>query len=134
MAVSGVRHAALDIGHDREGRIHQHDAGHHGGIEMIVDLRRDSASYGKWFGTELSAENGLIMWIPPGFAHGFCVLGYEPTDVVYKVDVSYNPKNEVGIHYADSDLNIKWPISKPIVSARDEGLSSFKEFAKINVF
>ena len=65
------------------------------------------------------------MWVPAGFAHGFCVVGDEPADVVYKVDAPYNPRGEGGLHWADPDLAIQWPVENPIVSARDERLGSF---------
>jgi len=66
--------------------------------------------------------------VPVGFAHGFCVLGDDPADVLYKVDASYNPAGEAGIHWADRDLAIAWPLSQPILSARDDKLGTFANY------
>jgi dTDP-4-dehydrorhamnose 3,5-epimerase len=96
--------------------------------DVAVDLRPHSQSYGKWYSAELSAENGRLLWIPSGFAHGFCVLGDEPADVQYKVDAFYNPKMEFGIRWDDPDLQIPWPIKNPIVSERDSALPSFADY------
>lgn len=96
--------------------------------DVAVDIRPASPTFGKSFGIELSDENGLLLWIPAGFAHGFCTLGDDPADVLYKVDAPYRPAGEGGLHWADPDLAIAWPIRDPIVSARDEKLSSFAEY------
>jgi dTDP-4-dehydrorhamnose 3,5-epimerase len=96
--------------------------------DVAVDIRADSPTFGKSFGVELSDENGRLFWIPAGFAHGFCVLGDEPADVLYKVDASYNAAGEGGIHWADSELAIAWPVSSPVVSNRDEWLDSFATY------
>lgn len=96
--------------------------------DVAVDIRPDSPTFGNSYATELSDENGRLLWIPAGFAHGFCVLGGEPADVLYKVDASYNAAGEGGIHWADPDLGIAWPLSSPIVSKRDEWLQSFATY------
>jgi dTDP-4-dehydrorhamnose 3,5-epimerase len=98
--------------------------------DVVVDVRKSSKTFLKHFGIELSAQNGRLLLIPAGFAHGFCVMGDEPADVLYKVDTFYNPKDEGGIIWNDSDLNIHWPVSDPIISARDDQLLSAREFAK----
>lgn len=90
--------------------------------DVCVDLRKNSPSYGKHVGVELSDVNGLLLWVPAGFAHGFCVLGDTPADLLYKVDAPYSPKTEGGIHWSDPDLAIQWPLSNPMVSPRDQGL------------
>jgi dTDP-4-dehydrorhamnose 3,5-epimerase len=72
--------------------------------------------------------NGRLLWIPPGFAHGFCVLGDEPADVLYEVDAVYDPSGEGGIRWNDPDLALDWPISDPTVSARDMVLPTFAEY------
>jgi dTDP-4-dehydrorhamnose 3,5-epimerase len=95
---------------------------------VAVDIRADSPTFGTSYATELSDENGHLLWIPAGFAHGFCVLGDEPADVIYKVDSSYNATGEGGIHWADPDLAISWPVPNPIVSKRDEWLESFATY------
>jgi dTDP-4-dehydrorhamnose 3,5-epimerase len=96
--------------------------------DVAVDLRPDSPTFGKSACVELSDWNGRLLCIPTGFAHGFCVLGDEPADVLYKVDAAYNPHGEKGILWSDPDLAIDWPIANPIVSARDQHLSSFAEY------
>jgi dTDP-4-dehydrorhamnose 3,5-epimerase len=96
--------------------------------DVAVDIRPDSPTFGKSYGIELSDENGQLLWIPAGFAHGFCVLGDEPADVLYKVDARYNAQGEGGIHWADPALAIAWPIPRPTVSRRDEWLDSFASY------
>jgi dTDP-4-dehydrorhamnose 3,5-epimerase len=98
--------------------------------DVVVDIRKDSPTYGKWESVELSDENGLVLWVPGGFAHGFCVLGNEDADVIYKVDTPYSPKTEGGISFSDPDLKIHWPVSNPIVSGKDQILSSFADYQK----
>ncbi|MEO5969567.1 MAG: dTDP-4-dehydrorhamnose 3,5-epimerase [Bdellovibrionia bacterium] len=98
--------------------------------DVAVDIRHESKTFGKSFGLELSDENGLLLWIPAGFAHGFCVLGDEPADVLYKVNALYNPKTEAGIKWDDSDFAIKWPVPNPIISERDQKLPSFNDFRR----
>ena len=102
--------------------------------DVVVDIRKISPTFGKWEAIELSAENGRLLWVPAGFAHGFCVLGNESADVMYKVDTPYSPKTEGGILYSDPSLNIKWPIEQPIVSGKDQVLSSFSNYAQSPVF
>lgn len=96
--------------------------------DIAIDIRPQSKTFGKHFSLELSDENGLLIWIPGGFAHGFCVLGEEPADVLYKVDIPYDPKTEGGILWSDPDLHIQWPVKDPIISERDQQLPSFKNF------
>lgn len=103
-------------------------------LDILVDLRRNSPTYGQHIALELTDINGKLVWIPPGFAHGFCVLGSEPADVLYKVDQLYNPKSEGGIHWADPYLAINWPIPHPIISARDNLLPSFAAYQLNGVF
>ncbi len=96
--------------------------------DVAVDISPDSPTYGQHYGVELTGENGILFWIPVGFAHGFCVLGEEPADMLYKVSGPYNPKGEGGIRYDDPELSVPWPIENPQISARDEGLMSFAEY------
>lgn len=96
--------------------------------DVAVDVRPDSPTFGQHYGVELSDANGQLLWIPPGFAHGFCVLGDEPADVLYKVDALYNPAGEGGIRWDDPELAVPWPVANPTVSARDEKLPSFAEY------
>lgn len=97
--------------------------------DVVVDIRPGSQTFGGHAAVELSDMNGRLLWVPAGFAHGFCVLGDEPADLLYKVNAPYEPKTEGGIHWNDPQLGIQWPITSPAVSARDAGLSSFAEYA-----
>jgi dTDP-4-dehydrorhamnose 3,5-epimerase len=97
-------------------------------FDVCVDIRPTSPTFGKTFEIELSSDRGLLLWIPTGFAHGFCVLGNEPADVIYKVDAYYNPASESGILWSDADLKIKWPLANPIVSKKDQQLQPFSLF------
>ena len=96
--------------------------------DVAVDIRPDSPTFGKYFGVELSDENGKLLWVPGGFAHGFCVLGDRPADLLYKVTSGYNPQGEEGIAWDDSDIAIKWPVAEPVISDRDKDLISFAEY------
>jgi dTDP-4-dehydrorhamnose 3,5-epimerase len=96
--------------------------------DVVVDIRTDSPTFGRSYGVEIDDVNGLLLWVPAGFAHGFCVLGDEPADVLYKVDGLYNPATEGGIRYDDPELAIEWPLTRPTVSARDISLPSFREY------
>lgn len=97
-------------------------------LDVAVDIRASSPTFGQHITVELSDMNGKLLWMPPGFAHGFCVLGDEPVDAVYKVSATYNPAGEGGIRYDDPDIGIDWPLANPMISARDEGQSSFKAY------
>lgn len=96
--------------------------------DVAVDVRPTSSTYGRSYGVEISDVNGFLLWIPAGFAHGFCVIGDEPADVLYKVDGLYNPSTEGGIRYDDPELGVEWPIASPLVSERDRSLPSFAEY------
>lgn len=91
-------------------------------LDVIVDVRPDSASFGKHAAIALSGEKPQALWIPTGFAHGFCVMSDRPADVFYKVTTRYNPSLEKGIRYNDPALAIQWPVSNPILSERDKNL------------
>jgi dTDP-4-dehydrorhamnose 3,5-epimerase len=96
--------------------------------DVAVDVRKGSPTFGEYYAVELTGDNGKLLWIPPGFAHGFCVLGDEPANVLYKVDEFYNGDGEGGIRYNDPELNIPWPLSDPLVSDRDKALPGFREY------
>lgn len=89
-------------------------------LDIIVDIRRGSPTYGQHIGVELSAENWQQLYVPCGFAHGFCTLTDE-TEVLYKVSAGYAPAHEGGLFWADPDLAIEWPVNKEqaILSERD---------------
>jgi dTDP-4-dehydrorhamnose 3,5-epimerase len=95
--------------------------------DVAADIRKDSPTFGQYFGIELSGENGKLLYIPAGFAHGFCVLGNELADVSYKVDGIYNKAGEGGIIYNDPTLKIDWPVKNPIVSDKDKLLPEFNQ-------
>jgi dTDP-4-dehydrorhamnose 3,5-epimerase len=97
-------------------------------LDVAVDLRKNSKTYGKSFSIELSSESNKQLFVPKGFAHGFQVLS-ETAIVSYKVDNYYNPKSDAGIIWNDKDLSIVWNLDiKPILSKKDLKLISFKEF------
>jgi dTDP-4-dehydrorhamnose 3,5-epimerase len=96
--------------------------------DVAVDIRPDSPTYGEYAGIELTGENGKLFWIPAGFAHGFCVLGDEPADMLYKVTGLYNKAGEGGILYNDPELAIDWPLKNPLISDRDKQLLSFAQY------
>lgn len=100
-------------------------------LDVAVDIRPFSPTYGENYSVELNDVNGRLLWIPPGFAHGFRVLGDEPADVVYKTDAEYNPCSENGINFSDPDLAIQWQATTPQVSERDRNLQSFAQY-KLN--
>lgn len=106
--------------------------------DVAVDIRKDSPTYGQWEGFELSAENGKLLWLPAGFAHGFCVIGDEDADVMYKVDAPYNAATEGGIRWNDPTLKIQWPLDRmkaaPIISGKDQALQTFSEYQNKPVF
>ena len=89
--------------------------------DVAVDLRPDQSTFGKWTATTLSSENFRQMYIPPGFAHGFCVLS--PTaQVEYKCTALYDPSDEIGVAFDDPDIAIPWPVASPVLSERDKRL------------
>jgi len=94
-------------------------------FDVAVDIRADSPTCGRWVGEDLSAENHRLLYVPPGFAHGFCVLS-DGADVFYKVTEEYTPELERGIIWNDPDIDIQWPITDPILSARDAQLPPFR--------
>ena len=99
-------------------------------LDVAVDLRKDSPSFGQHVAIELTADNHKQFFVPAGFAHGFVVLS-EYATFFYKVDKFYEPGNEVGIMYNDADLNIDWilPTSELIFSEKDKTLGSFAQYA-----
>ena len=107
----------------------------HGAVlDVAVDVRPGSPDFGMSVAIELSEENAEMLWIPPGFAHGFAVLGNRPADVVYYVTALYNGAGESGIRLDDPALGIDWPIplNRAIISARDLAMPTLAE-AKENL-
>lgn len=96
--------------------------------DVAVDLRKDSVSFGKWIGVELSAMNHLMLYIPSGFGHGFYTLSDE-THVIYKCTEEYDRDLDAGVRWNDPDICIEWPSKFPILSAKDGSLPFLKELA-----
>lgn len=94
--------------------------------DVIVDIRKNSNTYGKYYSTILNAEKKNQLYVPKGFAHGFLVLS-EEVELLYGVNCTYVPDYDCGILFKDKSLNIKWQIQNPIVSEKDKILKSFKE-------
>lgn len=97
--------------------------------DVAVDIRRDSEHYGKWYGVELNPENRRMLYIPPGFAHGFFTLSND-THFLYKCTNEYAPASDTGIRWDDKDLSIRWPLTEnevPAVSDKDKQLPAFNE-------
>jgi dTDP-4-dehydrorhamnose 3,5-epimerase len=98
-------------------------------FDVFVDLRIGSPTFGQWDSIELSAENKKMIFIPRGFAHGFCNLT-DISEVVYKVDNYYSTENESGILWNDPDIGIDWPVKEPLLSEKDKKNMTLKEFIK----
>lgn len=90
-------------------------------FDVAVDIRRGSPTFGSWVGGILSETNHHQLYIPPGFAHGFCVLG-ESADVMYKCTDYYDAGDDCGVLWSDDRLAIDWPVTAPVVSAKDQAL------------
>jgi len=95
-------------------------------LDVAVDIRQGSPTYGRWVAQILSAENGCALYIPPGFAHGFSVLS-DSADVLYKVAAEYAPELDRGIRWNDPDLAIDWRVRDPIVSPKDAQLPYLRD-------
>ena len=101
-------------------------------FDVVVDVRRSSPTFGKWWGVELSADNRLMLWIPRGLAHGFLVTS-EIADFLYKCTDIYSPESERTLAWNDPTLGIMWPVAPgvaPIVSAKDSQGVSFAAIEK----
>lgn len=93
--------------------------------DVAVDLRRESPTYSRWTAVELTARNGLLLYIPPGFAHGFAAL--TDAHLSYKCSAEYDPARDAGIRWDDPQIAISWPIETPTVSAKDRALPFFAD-------
>ena len=96
-------------------------------LDVAVDLRKGSPTYGKWESVELTADNKEMYWVPPGFAHGFVTLE-EDTIFAYKCTNVYDKDSEGSIQWNDADLNIDWGVENPILSDKDKVGPAFKHF------
>ncbi|NJD20618.1 MAG: dTDP-4-dehydrorhamnose 3,5-epimerase [Gemmatimonadetes bacterium] len=95
-------------------------------FDVVVDLRRRSPTFGGWVGRELSADKGEILWIPPGFAHGYAVLG-DGADLFYKVTAEYQAELDRGVRWNDPAIGVVWPLEDPVLSPRDVALPVLSE-------
>ena len=99
-------------------------------FDVAVDIRQGSPTFGQWVGEILSEANGRLLYVPPGFAHGFCVLS-DSADLIYKATNVYKPETDRGIIWNDPQIGIEWPLTAPTLSAKDEKLPTLAE-ADIN--
>ena len=94
--------------------------------DVVVDMRKESRTFGKWAGFTLTEENHDMLFVPQGFAHGYCTLT-DDTEFLYKVDAYYAPAHDAGICWNDPDIAIKWPVESPVLSDKDNKLPLLKE-------
>jgi len=99
-------------------------------LDVFVDLRNDSPTFGQWDSIELSEDNKNMILIPRGFAHGFCTIS-KVSEVVYKVDNYYSREHERGIVWNDPELAIIWPVQDPVLSEKDQQNMSFLDYCRI---
>lgn len=97
-------------------------------FDVAVDLRRNSKTYKKYFSIKLKSEDGLRIYIPDGFAHGFYTSSDKGANVSYLCSMSWEPEKERGVIWNDSTLDIEWPTAKPILSKRDASLPTLEEY------
>lgn len=90
-------------------------------LDVAVDIRKNSPTFAKWYGVELTEENGYMLYIPEGFAHGFLVLS-EEAEIIYKCSKEYKPEYDAGIRFDDPVIKINWPVKQPILSEKDKNL------------
>lgn len=95
-------------------------------FDVAVDIRRGSPTFGRWVGVILSDENHTMLYVPEGFAHGFCVLSDE-ADVLYKVTAEYAPEYDRGIRWDDPDLAIPWRVAAPVLSEKDARMPALRD-------
>jgi len=98
-------------------------------FDVVVDIRRKSPMFGKWIGQYLSDENNLQIFVPEGFAHGFCVLS-DTALFHYKCSDFYAPECEGGVLWSDPDVGVDWPLDSPLVSEKDAQFSCLKDIAE----
>ena len=99
--------------------------------DVVVDIRKNSSTFKKWVGVELNDENNYAVYMPPGFAHGFITLSNDVA-MYYKCSAEFSPGLDGGIKWDDKDLDIKWPIDKPVISDKDINLPYLKDAILFN--
>ncbi len=95
-------------------------------FDVAVDVRRESANFGRWYGTYLSEENKHQLYVPEGFAHGFCVTS-DVADVIYKCTSVYNSSEDFSLSWNDPQIGIDWPIENPVLSQKDQNAMSLDD-------
>ena len=100
-------------------------------FDVAVDIRRSSLNFGRWFGIKLTADNYKQLYIPAGFAHGFCVLS-PVAELSYKCTTLYEPTQDAGVRWDDPDIGIDWPIVDPILSPKDAAAPRLAELPKLS--
>jgi dTDP-4-dehydrorhamnose 3,5-epimerase len=101
-------------------------------FDVAVDIRRSSPHFGQWFGVKLTSENYKQLYIPPGFAHGFCVLS-SAAEMAYKCTALYKPAEDASVLWNDSDIGIDWPIGDPILSPKDAAAPRLFELPDLSI-
>ena len=101
-------------------------------FDVAVDIRRASPKFGQWFGIVLSAENKKQLYVPPGYAHGFCVLS-DVTEMAYKCTALYEPADDASLRWNDPEIGIEWPIQSPVLSAKDSEAPMLQEIENLVV-
>ncbi len=99
--------------------------------DVAVDMRKNSPTFLKWYGIELSEENNTMFYVPEGFAHGFITLS-DKAHLMYKCSKEYDPSTDSGIRWDDPDVGVKWPMDKPLLSPKDEVLPYLKDAYKFD--
>ena len=94
--------------------------------DVMVDVRFNSSTYGKWYGQEINEKNRNMLYIPCGFAHGFISLS-DDTEVIYLSSQSFSPNHEGGLHWSDSFHNINWPINPSVISEKDDNIVEWND-------
>ncbi|NOJ94184.1 dTDP-4-dehydrorhamnose 3,5-epimerase [Corallococcus sp. CA049B] len=101
--------------------------------DVAVDIRKGSPTFGRWVAAELTGENKHQLWVPPGFAHGFCVVS-DSADFFYKCTALYSPESERSVAWNDPDLAIPWPVKEPLLSGKDQRAPLLKDAPVLPVF
>jgi dTDP-4-dehydrorhamnose 3,5-epimerase len=142
----GIKEAFVQDNHSRSGKnvlrgLHLQKSSPQGKLvrvargavfDVAADINPDSPTYGKWVGVELNDENLRQFYVPPGYAHGFCVLS-DLADFLYRCTTYYNRNDEMGVRWDDPDLDINWPIKNPSLSDKDKVLPFLKELESTNL-
>lgn len=95
-------------------------------FDVAVDIRKNSPTFGAWFGAELTEDNQYQLWVPPGLAHGFCVCS-DSADFSYKCTEYYHPEDEGAIRWDDPSIGVAWPVAEPVLSSKDAAAPLLKD-------